>query len=203
MKFYKYLLLFSFLLSSILGCKSNPNNNLDDKQKLSPYKTVKADEICEISVPKYFYEIDDINPKALIQQGYIEEIDSTKIANNYIGDEIYVIVLVDYKFEMEQIYGDTIEIGIEIFNKMCQENLEMILDDFSAEFESPKVQVENGVKSIHNEFLGRIDEYLVYYQIGVFETETAYYQVLTWTMQEYMNKHNEEMLVMTTSFQEL
>jgi hypothetical protein len=203
MKFYKYLFLFSIILSSILGCKPSPNTNLVDEIQLSPYKIVKADEICEISVPKYFYEIDDINPKALIQQGYIEDIDSVKIAKNYIGDEIYVIVLVDYKFEMEQIYGDTIEIGIEIFNKMCQENLEMILDDFSAEFENPKVQVENGVKSIHNEFLGRIDEYLVYYQIGVFETETGYYQVLTWTMQEYMNKHKEEMLVMTTSFQEL
>lgn len=203
MKFFKYLFLFTLFLSVLMGCKESIESDSIEDVKLSPYKTVKADEICEISVPKYFYEINDINPRALIQQGYVEEVDSSKKASKYIGDEIYTIVFVDYKFEMEQIYGDTIEVGIEMFNQMCQENLEMILDDFSAEFENPKVQVENGVKSIHNEFLGRIDEYLVYYQIGVFETETGFYQVLTWTMQEYMNKHKEEMLVITTSFQEL
>ncbi len=203
MRIYNYLLLFIVILPSMLSCNTNHIDEDDDKNLPSPYKTVKADEICEILVPKYFSEMDDINPKAVIQYGYIEEVDSAKKAQNYIGDEIYTIVLVDYKFEMEQIYGDTFEIGIEFFNQMCQENLDLILDDFSAEFDQPKVQIENGVKSIHNEFLGRIDQYLVYYQIGVFETEKGFYQVLTWTMQEYMNKHKEEMLKMTTSFQEL
>ncbi len=203
MRIYNYLLLFIVILPSMLSCNTNHNDEDDDKNLPSPYKTVKADEICEILVPKYFSEMDDINPKAVIQYGYIEEVDSIKQAQNYIGDEIYTIVLVDYKFEMEQIYGDTFEIGIEFFNQMCQENLDLILDDFSAEFDQPKVQIENGVKSIHNEFLGRIDQYLVYYQIGVFETEKGFYQVLTWTMQEYMSKHKEEMLKMTTSFQEL
>ncbi len=205
MKFNTYLLLFALTINLFVGCNSNPSIDEDKEQSevLNPYKTVKADGVCEILVPKYFIEMNDINPKAIIQFGYIEDVDSNKKANNYIGDEIYAIVLVDYKYEIEKIYGDTINIGIEIFNQMCQDNLKMILDDFSSEYENPKVQVENSVKSIHNEFLGRIDEYLVYYQIGVFETETGYYQVLTWTMQEYMNKHKEEMLKITTSFQEL
>lgn len=205
MKINTYLLLFTLTIYLFVGCNSNPSKD-DDKEQaevFNPYKAVKSDGVCEILVPKYFVEMNDINPKAIIQYGYIEDVDSTKKSNNYIGDEIYAIVLVDYKYEIEKIYGDTINIGIETFNQMCQDNLEMILDDFSAEYDEPKVQVENSVKSIHNEFLGRIDEYLVYYQIGVFETETGYYQVLTWTMQEYMNKHKEEMLKITTSFQEL
>ncbi len=203
MKFYSHFSLFLLILISFSSCDYKTNSSDEDSEieLSSAYKTVKADEICEILVPKYFNEIEDINPKAVIQYGYIEEEDT--INKNHIEDEIYVIVLVDYKFELEQIFGDTIEIKLKEFNQMCQENLELILEDFSAEYENPKIQTENGVKSIHNEFLGRLDEYLVYYQIGVFETEKGFYQVLTWTLQEYMNKHKEEMLKMTTSFKEL
>ncbi|HIP36765.1 MAG TPA: hypothetical protein EYG85_07905 [Crocinitomix sp.] len=203
MKVFKIKYLFYVTFFTIFSCTNNTTSEIDnkDEQFLSPYKTVQSEEICQISVPKYFEKINDINPKAIIQYGYIEVEDTTK--KNYIGDEIYVIVLVDYKFELEQLLGDSVQVGIEEFNKMCQENLEMILDDFSAEYEHPKTQTENNVKSIHNEFLGRLDEYLVYYQIGVFETDKGFYQILTWTLQEYMNKHKEEMLKMTTSFKEL
>ena len=208
MKFYTHLLLLTLTINFIVGCNSTQDTNKTsvdtDKEIteiLNPYKTVAADEICEVMVPKYFTEMNDINPKAIIQYGYVEEEDT--INPNYIEDEIYMIVLVDYKYEIQKVYGDTIEVGIEFFNQICHADLASILEDFSAEHQHPKVQVENGVKHIHNEFLGRIDEYLVYYQIGIFETETGFYQVLTWTMQEYMNKHKDEMLKMTTSFKEL
>ncbi len=201
MKNYIHFILLIFFVLPVMSCDNEQNENQEEVIEFNPYKTVKSDEICEITVPKYFVEIDDINPKAILQYGYIEEPDT--VNKDYIEDEIYTIVLVDYKYELEQVYGDTLEHSIESFNKMCQDNLKMILDDFSAEYENPKVQIEGDMKSIHNEFLGRLDQYLVYYQIGVFETDKGYYQVLTWTLQEYMSKHKDEMLKMTTSFREL
>jgi hydrogenase maturation factor len=198
--------LFLILTISLLcACKNSTKDDADQIKKqdelLQPYKTVFADDICSIEVPKYFYEIDDINPDALIQYGYIEQEDTVNL--NYIEDEIYAIVLVNYKFELEKIYGDSIEITLNDFNQMCQSNLSYMLEDFSAEFESPKIQTIGEVNYVHNEFLGRLDDYLVYYQIGIYETPKGYYQVLTWTLQEYMAKHKDEMLKITTSFNEL
>jgi hypothetical protein len=86
---------------------------------------------------------------------------------------------------------------------MCEQNLKFILDDLTVEHETPQVQEQNGVKSVHNEFYGRLDEYLVYYQFGIFETERGFYHVLTWCMQDHLKKHRDEMFRITSSFKEI
>jgi len=54
------------------------------------------------------------------------------------------------------------------------------------------------VKSLHNEIYGSYGNDLVYYQIGLFETEIAYYQVLSWCLQDHLGKHKDEMFKITT-----
>ena len=200
------LYLIPFLLFLVVGSVSCTTEKTEDsiaensqgEEKL--YKSVKADEICEILVPTYFEEMNDINENAVLQYGYIQERDTNNII---IDDEIYAIVLADFKSELEKQLGDSIEINILDFNMMCEQNLNMTLDDLTSEYAEPTVQEQNGIKSIHNEFYGRLGKYLVYYQLGVFETEIGYYQILTWCMQDHLSKHKDEMYKITSSFKEL
>lgn len=195
-----FLLISIGLLSGCSGEQSTDAVQIEHQPEVDLFKTVKADEICEIEVPNYLEKMNDVNENAVIQYGYIQERDSNNII---IDDEIYVIVLADFKSELEQELGDTIEINILDFNMMCAQNLNMTLDDLTSEYEEPTIQEQNGIKSIHNEFYGRLGKYLVYYQLGVFETEIGYYQILTWCMQDHLSKHKDEMYKITSSFKEL
>jgi hypothetical protein len=197
--------IFAYFLIAIMvfGCASNDSSELlSESKEVVVFKTVKSESICQIDVPDYFNEMNDINDKALIQYGYIEKPED-KVNEVIIEDEVYAIVLVNYKNELAKVYGDSVKIEILDFNFMCEQNLKFILDDLSVVHEKPIVQEQNGLKSVHNEFYGRRDEYLVYYQFGIFETEIGFYQVLTWCMQDHLTKHKEEMYKVTSSFKEL
>jgi hypothetical protein len=185
---------------SVLSCNSDSVNETIESVVEDPYITITADGICEIDVPNYYSEIEDIHDDALIEYGYIQENDSVVAT---LEDEVYVIVLANYKNELDAVLGDSLEITINDFNLMCQQNLGNALSDFSVVNESPLINEDNEVKTIRNEFFGRLGEYLVYYQICIYETEMGYYQVLTWCMQEYMQKHKDEMIRITSSFKEL
>jgi len=202
MKYYLVPILLILIFTN-QSCNTENTEQVNENQSnglVDEYKTVQADEICEITIPNYLYKMDDINEYAIIQYGYIQEPDSTNIV---IDDEFYVIVLADYKNELKQTLGDTVNVNIMDFNMMCTQNLNMTLDDLTIEYDEPKIQEQNGIKTIHNEFYGRLGKYLVYYQLGVFETEIGYYQILTWCMQDHLTKHKDEMYKITSSFKEL
>jgi len=202
MKYYlvPILLILIFINQS---CNTDSETQLDEIQEdvtHDEFKTVEAEGICEITIPNYLYKMDDINEYAILQYGYIQEPDTTNIV---IDDEFYVIVLTDYKNELNQSFGDSVKVNIMDFNMMCAQNLNKTLDDLTIEYDEPTIQEQNGIKTIHNEFYGRLGKYLVYYQLGVFETEIGYYQILTWCMQDHLSKHKNEMFKITSSFKEL
>lgn len=193
------------LLIGLSSCENASPENSDVVQdssieNTSTFQTVSLEGVCEIKVPGYFEHMNDINADALIQYGYIEPENDESII---IEDEIYAIVLVDYKDELQKMFGDSLEINILDFNDMCVQNLDMTLDDLSVEYDKPNIQDYNGVLSIHNEFYGRLGQYLVYYQFGIYETEIGFYQILTWCMQDHVAKHKEEMYKITSSFREI
>jgi hypothetical protein len=162
---------------------------------------VSADEICSIEIPKYFWEMSDLNSEALIQYGFNDTIvDSTSLLKQ---DAIYVATSVFYKMDLQKMLGDSMEFNLLEFNNDFVENMKLALDDARPEYETPNINTQNGLKSLHNEIYGSYGEDLVYYQIGLFETEIAYYQVLTWCLQDHLSKHKDEMYKMTTSFKEI
>lgn len=197
--FFVFLLLFSLLSESCDSKKSNVTP-FEQKQDASNYTLAVSEGICQILVPDYMIEMKDINPDAVIQRGYIQKDDGNP---ETIEDEIYAVVHVDYKNEIRKVKPDSSNVGIMDFYNLHYANLDFILSDLSVETDTPKVQALNGMNFVHNGFFGRLDEYLVYYQIGIFETDMGYYQVVTWCMQNHMQKHKEEMYKITSNFKEL
>jgi len=194
------IVLLSVLLFLLSACDIQSKKALKNEAE-SNYKTVKADEICSIEVPKYFWAMDDLNSESLIQYGYNDTIiDSTALL---VQDAIYVTTSVFYKMDLQKMLGDSLNFNLLEFNNDFVENLKLALDEARPEFETPNINEQNGIKSLHNEIYGSYGDDLVYYQIGLFETEIAYYQVLSWCLQDHLAKHKDEMYKMTTSFKEI
>jgi hypothetical protein len=143
----------------------------------------------------------DVNSEALIQYGYNDTIPDT--TSLLVEDAIYVTTTVMYKMDLQKMLGDSAKLGLMDFNNDFVKNMKLALDDARAEYELPKVNEQNGVKNLHNEIYGSYGDDLVYYQIGLFETEIGYYQVLSWCLQDHLAKHKDEMFKMTTSFKEI
>ncbi len=194
------------LVSSVLFLLSSCGNqlskdNLTDTETVSKYRIVKADEICSIEIPDYFSEMLDLNSEALIQYGYNDTLyDSTALL---VQDAIYVTTSVYYKMDLQKVLGDSMQFDLLEFNNDFVENLKLVLDDARPEYEVPTINSHMGVKNLHNEIYGSYGNDLVYYQIGLFETEIGYYQVLSWCLQDHLSKHKDEMFKMTTSFKEI
>lgn len=187
------------VLSSCDRSSQSVNNIEGDVESL--YTRVSAEEICSIEIPNYFVEMSDLNSEALLQYGYNDTVvDSTALLEQ---DAIYVTTSVFYKMDLQRKLADTLEFSLMEFNDQFVENIKLALDDARAEYEEPNINTHNGVKSLHNEIYGSFGDDLVYYQIGLFETEIAYYQVLSWCLQDHLAKHKEEMFKMTTSFKEI
>lgn len=200
--FKQVIVLFSIVLLFLSSCdtssQSNKNKAVDVE---SNYKRVSADEICSIEIPNYFVEMSDLNSEALLQYGYNDTVvDSTDLL---VQDAIYVTTSVYYKMDLQKQLVDTLEFSLMEFNDQFVENIKLALDDARAEYDKPNINIHNGIKSLHNEIYGSYGDDLVYYQIGLFETEIAYYQVLSWCLQDHLAKHKEEMFKMTTSFKEI
>ena len=200
--FKQVIVLFSIVLLFLSSCDTSSQS---DKNKAvdaeSNYKRVSADEICSIEIPNYFVEMSDLNSEALLQYGYNDTVvDSTDLL---VQDAIYVTTSVYYKMDLQKQLVDTLEFSLMEFNDQFVENIKLALDDARSEYEKPNINIHNGIKSLHNEIYGSFGDDLVYYQIGLFETEIAYYQVLSWCLQDHLAKHKEEMFKMTTSFKEI
>jgi len=189
-------LLFIFLTS----CLNQTDTTTESTPKELIFKTVTADEICSIEVPLYFEPIEKLNDQALIQYGYIDKDTTQKLLPN---DAIFVTTSVFYKMDLQKIIGDTVQFSLLEFNTDFVENISLAIDEAKALHETPLINEQNGVKSIHNEIYGSYDTDLVYYQIGLFETEIGYYQIITWCLQDHLAKHKDEMYKITTSFKEI
>lgn len=200
--FKQVIVLFSILFFLITSCEVEPKTQVNSsKENETKYKTVKADEICSIEVPSYFWKMPDLNSEALIQYGFNDTlVDSTALIQQ---DVIYVTTSVFYKMDLQNMIGDSTKLDLLDFNANFVDNMERALDEARPEFIKPNINEQNGVKSLHNEIYGSFGDDLVYYQIGLFETEIGYYQVLSWCLQDHLAKHKDEMFKMTTSFKEI
>ena len=200
--FKQVIVLFSIVLLLLSSCNNqSQSDNNSAVNVVSDYRRVSADEICSIEVPAYYWEINEFDTDVLIQYGFIDTlVDSTALLEQ---DVVYVTTSVFYKMDLQKILGDSMQFDLLEFNNDFVENLEKALDGVRPEHETPQINTHNGVKNLHNEIYGSYGDDLVYYQIGLFETEIAYYQVLTWCLQDHLAKHKDEMFKMTTSFKEI
>ena len=197
------LLFHFFIVSSISiivsACNLNDGATSDELISEKPGQVISLVDSYQIVVPPYFEEMTDINPNAILQYGYISgQKDSSKLD---FDDEIYVTVLTLPKNELASTFADTGRITLNKVNNRTAVNLQLILDDFKITEANPKPILINGFAAIKNEFRGRLGTYKVFYKMAIYESETEFYQLLTWCMQKHADKHSAEMEGMIQSFE--
>ena len=195
------VLFLAFMMGHLFwSCESSVSKeNETDNLPVDIGQVIRFSDHFEIKVPDYFVEMDDINPNAIVQYGAISD-EKDSLSDDF-EDEIYVTVMELPKVDLSSTFADSGRVTLNKINDRTAINLELILDDFKAVNKSPKSEMINGLSAIKNEFFGRLGQYKVYYKMGVFETETHYYQLLTWCMQKHAQKHKDEMDGIILSFE--
>ena len=190
---------FLFIVLICIQCQDENNSGEVEDQVSNGYELIQYPEEFSIQLPDYFKEMNDVNPAAILQYGFIDKNDK----ENLLGDEVYVTVISHYKTEMRKKLDDTSLIKLIDFNTMSNVNLDLILEDFSVVVKNPKIELINGLSCIQNQFHGKLGQYPVYYQLAVFESENEFFQLLTWCMENHISAHKAEMNYMINSFEKL
>ena len=197
------LLIHIFLVSSIClfvsSCNSNDGSIIEQSISKKNGIVVPVLDNYQVVLPQYFIEMPDINPHASLQYGFTsKEKDSSKAG---YGDEIYVTILVLPKNKLASTFSDTGRITLNKVNSRTAINLEHILAGFEVVENNPKPILINGLAAIRNEFRGQLGDYNVFYKMAIYESESEYYQLLTWCMQKYAKQHSDEMDGIIESFE--
>ena len=158
------------------------------------WSTVEGDGF-EIDIPGHMEEMYDLNAEAALQYGYVEQV-------GYEVQEHYLIVLMETKEEIAS-YELDMEFDAMSYRDISVESLRDGLDSYTVLTDNPEVETINGMDCVKNEMRGALGEVNVYYQLGVFEGENAFYQVLTWTVEEQKSSFKSDMEASIDSFTEL
>ncbi|MFK8044048.1 MAG: hypothetical protein AB8B72_01035 [Crocinitomicaceae bacterium] len=188
-----------FIAVFMLACEGNAGDEETGKSYDEKGIVVDFDTDFQITIPQYFQEMYDINPKADLQYGFINKEKDSASAD--FEDEVYVTILMLPKSELAPTFSDSGRITLSRVNDRTAINLELILDDFTIGNPSPSPTLINGLPAIRNDFSGRLGQYRVAYKMGLYETETDFYQLLTWCMEKHKSKHNSEMDAMINSIE--
>lgn len=213
-----FYLLF-FLVFGILSCQ--PPNDTDgaDEQSLEDLQeemnSLKnelegTDEndwhtYFDLKVPAPMQEMDGLNQEAIAQYSYVEEV---PLENNEMEvREHYLIVMMEEK-EAIKGYPVELEVDIESYNDDAIESMRKgeRIENFTILSQSSEVEKINDADCIKTEIEASIISYSepvqLYYQLGVFETERAFYQVITWCIGDQRSLFKTDMERIVNSFRE-
>ncbi len=146
-------------------------------------KTVK--DLYSVDLADYLSETTDLNSQASLQ--YKRE--------PALG-EIYIIVIDDDKKAMGEGTYD-----IKSYFDFALGNIKNgITGNNSSE---PKTKEINGLKAIQTEVTGKFGETGIFYLITIVESESHFYQILTWTIDGNKSRYEKDMLKMVDSFKQI
>jgi len=159
------------------------------------WKTDTSSGYYEIEIPEHFESRNDLNSQATSQFGFVK---------TEGGDvkEHYLIVLMETKEEIAS-YGLDFEFDAATYSEIAAESLEGGLSSYEILTKNPKVEKVNGLDCVKTEMRGSLGTVNVFYKLGVFEGNKAFYQVLTWTIEEQKGEFGPHMDRIINSFKEL
>ena len=141
------------------------------------FKQYKAGKIFEVSLPEYMSKTAGINESASIQYKSVLK-------------DVYGFIIFDTKEDLS-----LAELNFSSLNEFY----EYVLGDFLKDEEKRKVskpiyQTKEDLKFLEIEasYYDKESEQEIYYLIGVVETKTAYYQVLSWVGLENKDKFKSD-----------
>ena len=180
----KIFLSFSFIC--LIGFLTSSTNYSD-------WKTIKTKKY-SFDVPDYMTETEDLNSSASSQYMYVEEVDGTV-------QELYLIVLQETHKEIKKL-----KLGYEFdamsYYELAVESMRPGLDSYEVLTKNPEVETINGMNCVKAEMRGTLGDVNVFYKLGVFHGGNAFYQVMTWTVEEQKDIFLPQMDKITNSFKE-
>jgi len=173
----------AFLFLGLVGCSGE-----------IAWKTDKSTGFYEIEIPEHFEVMNDLNSEATSQFGYVaDEGGTTK--------EHYLIILMETKEEIAS-YDLGFEFDAMSYSELAVQSLEGGLDGYEVITKDPKVEKVNGMDCVKSEMRGNLGAVEVFYKLGVFNGENAFYQVLTWTIEDQKEQFGPHMDKIINSFKE-
>ena len=176
-------------------------NELVEADEDSKWTLQTDGEFCEIMIPNEMTENVELNEEATIKYAVIKEEEGTVLEN-------YLIVIPETHEEIAS-YELDLEFNVTSYSELCVQN--MVETMTSHEVLSGEVEVEeqNGMEGVINEILGTMvigeegQELEIYYMMGVYHGEDAFYQVLSWTLADQKDEFRTNMDKMVRSFKEI
>ncbi|MBK9191172.1 MAG: hypothetical protein IPM77_06460 [Crocinitomicaceae bacterium] len=172
------------------------NEKLDEASgPETEWQTIADDPAFTIDLPSRMKFEPSLNPDANLQYAFAEETDlGTK--------EHYVIVLVQYKDSIPDYDDESSEFSIEEFGNRASSDLGNSLDEYEIFTAEPEVEEVNGLSCIRYEMSGGMGDVKIYYQIAVYKGDKAFYQLVTWTLENQKEEFKGDMDRMISSFKE-
>jgi hypothetical protein len=163
------------ILSLVASCKNE-----------TTFKEVKVNDRYSISIPEYLQPCVDLHKDASFQYQNADK-------------DIYAIVIDERKKTMA---NHDLDYDIDLYFKSiaAEPFLETIKE---GKVSTPTAQNINGNKALVGEITGKIDQTPIYYKLGVVETSSSFYQIITWTRQDNKEQMESDMTHMIDSFKEL
>ncbi len=166
----------------------------DMSSNSTEWMTNSDNEYFTVKVPKRMEAMRDLNAEASVQYGYVKE------EGNQVKEH-YLIVLMETKEEIAS-YGLDMEFDAMSYRDISVEALEGGLDTYEVLTKEPEIEKVNGMQCVKNEMRGELGDINVFYKLGVFEGENAFYQVLTWCIEEQKGEFGKDMDKIIESFKE-
>lgn len=158
------------------------------------YKTDSSSGFYTIDVPERMETAFDLNSQAATQYEYVKD-------EGGVVKEHYLIILLETKEEIAS-YDLGFEFDAMSYGEIAVQSLEGGLDNYNILTKAPKVEQINGMDCVKYEMEGSLGAVNVFYKLGVFEGEKAFYQVLTWTIKDQKEEFLPIMDKMIGSFKE-
>ena len=196
MKFLK-LTVLAFLSAGFFACGGSestdttndsavPEETPEETSEME-YRTLSSNSYFDVDIPSNMTIMSDLNPEASLGYGYVAQVGSEV-------KEHYMIVLMETHEEIES-YDLDMDFDVMSYSESSIESITAGLDTYEILSGEPKVEKINGMDCIVTEMDGSLGEVNVFYKLGVFEGEKAFYQVLTWTIDnqkaEFMSGMNK------------
>ncbi len=180
------------------------NDLMDELNNPDPLDTNDWRNYFDMAVPAPMFEMEELNPTAIAQYGYVEEVEIDSV--NTEVKEHYLIVLMEQKSLIED-YPVEREIDVMSYRNDAVNALLGNNNGFKNLTEEPAVEDLHGLECVRNELsrtlTGNNGDILLYYQMAIVEGETAFYQILTWCIDSQREDFEYEMEKIINSFKEI
>lgn len=210
-----------FLVSLFLvSCSADSESNETDNIEVDEYQQMMdlANDIdesnrdesdwenyFEMAVPEPMMKMDELNPTAIAQFGYVEEFKLDSIGTSIVKEH-YLIVLMELKDSIEA-YPVQRELDAMIYRNDAINALLSGDNGFKDLTEEPNVESLHGLDCVRSELSRTLTsnsgEILLYYQMAIVEGENAFYQILTWCVDSQRDDFEYEMEKIINSFKEV